>query len=222
MDFVDIDSKTYNLSIEKLVSKLEQAKKTGKLPKVIVAVHLSGQPCDMQSLNELSKAYGFKIIEDASHAIGSLYAGKKIGDCHYSDITVFSFHPVKIVTTAEGGAVLTNQPEIAKKLALLRSHGITRDVNEMTHAPDGPWYYQQIDLGYNYRMTELQAALGLSQMSRLEQFVQKRREIAAFYDKELSQLPLTLPHQDEKSFSAYHLYIIQLILPGKIFMTSHP
>src|SRR5690554_4672462 len=169
VDFVDIDPHTYNLCAKELEKKLISAEKLGKLPKVVVPVHFSGQPCDMQAINALAQKYGFKIIEDASHAIGGKYQNEFIGSCRYSDITVFSFHPVKIITTAEGGLALTNNAELASKMGLLRSHGITRDANQMTHEADGPWYYQQIDLGFNYRMTELQAALGNSQMERLDQ-----------------------------------------------------
>ena len=166
VDFVDIDPRTYNFCPMALERKLEKAQHEGRLPKIVVPVHLCGQPCDMQAIHVLSQRYGFKVIEDASHAIGGKYQGAPIGNCRYSDITVFSFHPVKIITTAEGGIALTNNTELAKKMELLRSHGITRDPAQMTHEADGPWYYQQIDLGFNYRMTELQAALGVSQMER--------------------------------------------------------
>ena len=212
VDFVDIDPKTYNLSIEKLKEKLIEAKKLGKLPKVVIPVHLSGQPCDMRAIGKLSMEYGFRVIEDASHAIGAKHLDKPVGNCEYSDITVLSFHPVKIITTGEGGMALTNKPDLARKMQLLRSHGITRDQHEMTHASDGPWYYQQIALGLNYRMTDIQAALGLSQMSRLDSFVAKRHEIAARYNELLKDLPLILPHQHVDSFSALHLYVIRLQL----------
>jgi UDP-4-amino-4,6-dideoxy-N-acetyl-beta-L-altrosamine transaminase len=212
VDFVDIDPNTYNLSPQALASKLEQAERDGTLPKVVVPVHLCGQPCDMQAIHSLAQRYGFKIIEDASHAIGGKYKGKTIGDCRYSDITVFSFHPVKIITTAEGGMALTNCSELAEKMALFRSHGITRDPAQMTHATDGPWYYQQIELGYNYRMTELQAALGVSQMMRLDQFVQRRHELAREYDYLLADLPVTTPWQHPDSYSGLHLYPIRLKL----------
>src|SRR5690606_23745090 len=183
IDFVDIDPRTYNLCPKALAQKLEQAERDGTLPKVVVAVHLCGQPCDMQAIHALSQRYGFKVIEDASHAIGGKYQGEFIGSGRYSDITVFSFHPVKIITTAEGGMALTNDAQLAEKMNLLRSHGITRDPQQMTHATDGPWYYQQIDLGFNYRMTELQAALGVSQMERLDAFVARRHELAKRYDQ---------------------------------------
>lgn len=212
IDFVDIDPRTYNLSVERLAEKLALAEKIGNLPKVVIPVHLCGQPCDMVGIHRLSQRYGFKIIEDASHAIGGKYRGEPIGNCRYSDITVFSFHPVKIITTAEGGMAMTNDAQLAKRLQLLRSHGITRDANEMTCAPDGPWYYQQIDLGYNYRMTDLQAALGLSQMLRLDEFVTKRHTIAKRYDQLLADLPVTTPWQHADSYSGLHLYVIRLKL----------
>lgn len=210
VDFVDIDPQTYNLSIDCLTSKLEKAECEGNLPKVVIPVHLAGQPCDMAAIHRLSQRYGFKIIEDASHAIGGRYRGEQIGNCRYSDITVFSFHPVKIITTGEGGMALTNDAGIANQLARLRSHGITRNQQEMTHAADGPWYYQQLDLGFNYRMTDIQAALGLSQMQRLDEFVAKRQLIAQRYDELLSDLWVKTPWQHPDSYSARHLYIVRL------------
>lgn len=210
VDFVDIDPRTYNLSVENLTEKLEQAERDGTLPKIVVPVHLTGQPCDMEGIHALSKKYGFRVIEDASHAIGARYQDDAVGSCKYSDICVFSFHPVKIITTAEGGIATTNNPELARKLFLLRTHGITRDASQMQGEPHGPWYYEQIALGFNYRMTDIQAALGFSQMSRLGEYVQRRHEIAATYDERLSQLPLQLPWQSPKSFSAYHLYVIRV------------
>lgn len=212
VDFVDIDQHTYNLSPQILEAKLISAKKSGRLPKVLVAVHLCGQPCDMASIHKLGQEYGFKIIEDASHAIGGKYKSEFIGNCRYSDITVFSFHPVKIITTAEGGMALTNNEKFAVKMDLLRSHGITRDIKKMTHATEGPWYYQQICLGYNYRMTELQAALGVSQMRRLDAFVARRHELALRYNKMLANLPVTTPWQHPDSYSGMHLYVIRLQL----------
>ena len=212
VDFVDIDPRTYNLCAKQLEKKLIAAQKVGKLPKIVIPVHFSGQSCDMQAIHELAKKYGFSIIEDASHAIGGKYKGEPIGNSRYSDITVFSFHPVKIVTTAEGGMAVTNNAKLAEQLNLLRSHGITRDEELMTQDMDGPWYYQQIELGYNYRMTELQAALGLSQMQRLEAFVIKRHELASRYDNLLHDLPITLPWQHPDSYSARHLYVIRLQL----------
>jgi UDP-4-amino-4,6-dideoxy-N-acetyl-beta-L-altrosamine transaminase len=212
VDFVDIDPRTFNLCPQALERKLQLAQQQGKLPKVVVPVHLCGQPCDMAAIHALSQQYGFKIIEDASHAIGGRYLGEFIGNGRFSDITVFSFHPVKIITTAEGGMAMTNSEELAHKMALLRSHGITRDTAHMTHEPDGPWYYQQIDLGYNYRMTELQAALGVSQMTRLDDYVASRHALARRYDTLLADLPLTIPWQHPDSYSGLHLYVVRLKL----------
>ena len=210
VDFVDIDYKTYNISIKALSEKLEIAKKENKLPKIVIPVHLSGQSCEMKEIFELSKQYGFKIIEDASHGIGGKYMGEPIGNCKYSDITVFSFHPVKIITTGEGGMCTTNDPEIANRLCLFRSHGITRHENEMTKKSDGPWYYQQIELGFNYRMTDINAALGLSQLDRLDEFISKRHSIAQKYDIAFADKPLIIPYQHQDNYSSYHLYIIRL------------
>jgi UDP-4-amino-4,6-dideoxy-N-acetyl-beta-L-altrosamine transaminase len=212
VDFVDIDPKTYNLCPQKLEEKLVAAEKVGKLPKIVIPVHLTGQPCDMEAIHALGEKYGFKIIEDASHAIGGKYKEGAIGNCCFSDITVFSFHPVKIITTAEGGMVITNNPRLATKLELLRSHGITRNPELMTQEMEGPWYYQQVALGFNYRMTDLQAALGVSQMARLEHYVSKRHEIADRYNTLLANLPIGLPWQHPDSYSAYHLYVIRLKL----------
>lgn len=212
VDFVDIDPQTYNICPHALARKLVKAKEEGRLPKIVVAVHLTGQPCDMEAIGELAREYGFRIIEDASHAIGGRYRGEPIGNCRYSDVTIFSFHPVKIITTAEGGVAVTNDDGIAERMNLLRSHGVTRDPALMTHAPDGPWYYQQVDLGYNYRMTEIQAALGLSQMDRLDEYVARRHELARRYDERLSDLPLTLPYQHPDGYSGLHLYVIRLQL----------
>ncbi|HBM50973.1 MAG TPA: UDP-4-amino-4,6-dideoxy-N-acetyl-beta-L-altrosamine transaminase [Marinobacter sp.] len=212
VDFVDIDPQSYNLCPKKLAEKLEKAKQEDRLPKVLVAVHLCGQPCDMAALHKLGQQYGFRIIEDASHAIGGKYRGEFIGNGRYSDITVFSFHPVKIVTTAEGGMALTNSDELASRMNLLRSHGVTRDQNLMTREPDGPWYYQQVDLGFNYRMTELQGAMGVSQMDRLDAFVARRHELAKRYDQLLADLPVTTPSQHPDSYSGLHLYVIRLQL----------
>jgi len=212
VDFVDIESRTYNLCPIKLETKLADASLKGRLPKVLVPVHLCGQPCDMKRIRELCNKYNVKIVEDASHAIGGSYQGAPIGNCKYSDITVFSFHPVKIVTTAEGGAALTNDHELAEKMALYRSHGITRDQNMMTEPSHGPWYYQQIELGYNYRMTDFQAALGVSQMRRLSEFVSKRHHIARRYDRLLNGLPVEIPYQLDDTYSGLHLYVIRLKL----------
>ena len=212
IDFVDIDPQTYNLSATELEKKLIQAKQENKLPKVVIPVHFAGQSCNMKKIHYLGQEYGFKIIEDASHAIGSMYLEKPTGGCQYSDITVFSFHPVKIITTAEGGLATTNSKEIAEKMRLFRSHGITRDKSLMTIDPGGDWYYQQVDLGFNYRMTELQAALGISQMQRLDEFVAKRHILQERYDFLLSTLPIIKPYQEKDSYSALHLYPIQIKL----------
>jgi len=212
VDFVDIDPRTYNMSVERLKEKLEHAEKTGRLPKVVIPVHFAGQPCDMLAIFALGQQYGFRIIEDASHAIGGKYKGECIGSGRHSDITVFSFHPVKIITTAEGGMALTNDAKLADKVGLLRSHGITREPAQMTHEADGPWYYQQIDLGFNYRMTELQAALGVSQMARLDDYVARRHALAKRYDVLLADLSVTCPWQHPDAYSGLHLYIIRLQL----------
>jgi UDP-4-amino-4,6-dideoxy-N-acetyl-beta-L-altrosamine transaminase len=218
VDFVDTDARTYNLCPVKLEAKLIAAEKVGKLPKIVVPVHLAGQPCDMATIHALGQKYGFKIIEDASHAIGGQYKGEPIGNGRYSDITVFSFHPVKIITTAEGGMALTNSAELATRLGLLRSHGITRDSELMTEPMHGPWYYQQVALGFNYRMTDMQAALGVSQMTRLTDYVKRRHAIAQRYNELLADLPITLHWQHPDSYSAYHLYVVRLQL-DKISVT---
>ncbi len=212
VDFVDIDPKTYNLSAEELEKKLIQAKKDNKLPKIVIPVHFSGQSCDMKKIHQLSQEYNFKIIEDASHAIGGKYLDRPIGGCQYSNITVFSFHPVKIITTAEGGLATTNDKELFTRMQLFRSHGVTRDPELMTKEAEGGWYYQQVDLGFNYRMTELQAALGVSQMQRLDEFITNRHTIQERYDLLLSNLPIVKPYQDQDSYSALHLYPIQVDL----------
>lgn len=210
VDFVDIDAATYNMSVSVLEEKLEKAEKEGRLPKVVIPVHLAGQSCQMSEIYELSKKYGFKIIEDASHAIGGRYLNEPVGNCRFSDICVFSFHPVKIITTGEGGMALTNNPDLAIALNRYRSHGIVRQPSEMTKVPDGPWYYQQIDLGYNYRMTDIQAALGLSQMSRLDEFVSSRHVLANRYNELLKEDWIELPWQHPDTYSGLHLYIIRL------------
>lgn len=212
IDFVDIDPQTYNLSVDALQKKLVQAKLENKLPKIVIPVHLCGQSCDMEKIHALSKEYGFHIIEDASHAIGGKYQSDYVGSCKYSDITVFSFHPVKIVTTAEGGMALTNNATLAQKMDLLRSHGVTRNTALMNKETEGAWYYQQVELGFNYRMTELQAALGVSQMHRLTQFVEKRHTISNKYNEILKDLPIILPYQIPESYSGLHLYVIRLKL----------
>ena len=217
VDFVDIDEKTYNMSVAELEKKLIQAKKDNKLPKIVIPVHFAGQSCDMKKISSLSREYGFSIIEDAAHAIGGKYLDKSIGSCQYSDITVFSFHPVKIITTAEGGLATTNSQELAEKMRLLRSHGVTRNPDLMTKEPEGVWYYQQIDLGFNYRMTELQAALGISQIQRLDDFVARRNILRERYDKLLDGMTLVKPTQFEDSLSAMHLYPIKVNNRAKIF-----
>ena len=211
VDFVDIDPKTLNMSIDALEEKLRSAKLENRLPKVVVPVHLCGEPCDMKQIHRLSQEYGFKIIEDASHAIGAKYQDTFVGSCQYSDITVFSFHPVKIITTAEGGMAVTNNPKLAQQLSLYRSHCVTRDASLMTHEPDGDWYYQQVGLGFNYRMTELQGALGVSQMGSLEKFIARRHQIAARYDEVFESLPIILAYRNPENFSSLHLYPIQVL-----------
>lgn len=211
VDFVDIDPHTYNLSVERLAEKLDLAEKIGKLPKVLIPVHYCGQPCDMVRISALGQRYGFKIIEDASHAIGAKYKNEPVGSCAFSDITVFSFHPVKIITSGEGGMAVTNDVNLARRLAILRSHGITSTIGEMHSRPDLEiWNYQQVDLGFNYRMTDIQAALGLSQLKRLYEFVGKRHELAEIYDRLLVDLPVKTPWQHPDSYSSYHLYPIRL------------
>jgi UDP-4-amino-4,6-dideoxy-N-acetyl-beta-L-altrosamine transaminase len=210
VDFVDIDSRTFNISPEALAAKLEIAEKEDRLPKVVIPVHLCGQSCDMEAIARLSSRYGFRIIEDASHAIGGRYKNEPIGSCQYSDITVFSFHPVKVITTGEGGLAVTNNIEFAERMAQLRSHGITRDPRLMTHAPDGPWYYQQIELGFNYRMTDLQAALGLSQFARLDSYVSRRHELAQRYNDFLSQTEIATQESQSDCYSSLHLYVVRL------------
>ncbi|MFM9879532.1 MAG: UDP-4-amino-4,6-dideoxy-N-acetyl-beta-L-altrosamine transaminase [Burkholderiaceae bacterium] len=210
VDFVDIDPATWNMSVPALEAKLLAAEAAGDLPKVVIPVHLCGNPCDMAAIHALGQRYGFHIIEDASHAVGGRYLGEPIGSCQYSDIAVLSFHPVKIITTAEGGMALTNDPALAQRLTLLRSHGITREVERMTGEVDGPWYYEQQDLGFNYRLTELQAALGLSQMRRLDEFVARRHVLAQRYDELLSAYPLQLPARSPAAHSALHLYVVRL------------
>lgn len=211
VDFVDIDPFTYNLCPKALERKLVQAKCDGKLPKIVVPVHLCGQSCDMQAIHALAQRYGFRIIEDASHAIGGKYLGEPVGNCRYSDISVFSFHPVKIITTGEGGMALTNDAELAERMSRYRSHGITSKQEFMQSRPvDEIWNYQQIDLGFNYRMTDLQAALGLSQIQRLEEFIHRRHEIALYYDNAFAKMPVVTPRQHPDTYSSYHLYPIRI------------
>jgi UDP-4-amino-4,6-dideoxy-N-acetyl-beta-L-altrosamine transaminase len=210
VDFVDMEANTLNISIVGLAEKLENAKVMGRLPKVVIPVDFSGEPVAMKAVAALAKIYGFKIVEDASHAIGGRYDGKPVGASVYSDVTIFSLHPVKIITSGEGGVALTNDDALGKKLARLRSHGITRETADMQNEPDGAWYYEMLDLGYNYRMTDIHAALGLSQLSRLDEFVMKRQQLANRYDKLLKSLPLILPERAATEVSALHLYVVQI------------
>ena len=211
VDFVDIDPETFNMAVDALETKLEAAEKTGRLPKVVMPVHFGGEPCDLKKIYALSKKYNFYVIEDASHAIGGSYQGSKIGSCKYSDLTVFSFHPVKIITTGEGGVCTTNNPKFAEKLTILRSHGVTRDTKLMNKESEGPWYYQQVELGYNYRMTDIQAALGASQMKKLDSFVAKRHELAAIYDHGFQDVSIQTQKRSAGNYSGLHLYPIKLI-----------
>jgi len=217
IDFVDIDPISYNMSVTALTKKLEIAKKNNTLPKVIIPVHLAGQSCEMLEISKLSNKYGFKVIEDASHAIGAKYLDKPVGSCLFSDITIFSFHPVKIVTSVEGGVAVTNDPELANIMKRLRSHGITRDPNEMIGPTDGSWYYQQLNLGFNYRMSDVHAALGLNQMKRLEVFVSKRNALASYYDSLLKNSSITIPLQISECYSSFHLYIIRIPVKSQNF-----
>jgi dTDP-4-amino-4,6-dideoxygalactose transaminase len=214
VDFVDIDPRTYNMSVEALAAKLEQAAARNCLPRIVVPVDFAGQSCDMRGIRELANRYGFAIIEDASHAIGGSYLSRPVGGCAYADITIFSFHPVKIITTGEGGMAMTNDETSAARMRLLRSHGITREYGEMSGEVHGPWYYEQIKLGYNYRMTDMQAALGCSQTNRLDEFVARRRQLADRYDRLLAGLPINVPFRDPDSHSAWHLYVVTLEDPS--------
>ena len=210
VDFVDVDPDTALMSVNALESKLEQAKQQGKLPKIVIPVHLAGQSCDMKAISKLGEKYNFRIIEDAAHAIGASYLNKNVGSCQYSDITVFSFHPVKVITTGEGGTALTNNLEVAKKMQLLRSHGITRDSKEMTNSIVSDWYYEQISLGFNYRMTDFQAALGISQLSRLDEYVAKRSKIAHWYDEQFSNMTVIPLSDAGYGSSSHHLYVVRV------------
>jgi UDP-4-amino-4,6-dideoxy-N-acetyl-beta-L-altrosamine transaminase len=212
VDFIDIDPQTYNMSVLDLERKLEIAQNSGRLPKVVIPVHLAGQSCDMKKIFDLAKRYGFRIIEDASHAIGGSYEGVRIGSCQYSDITIFSFHPVKIITTGEGGMAVTNDGIIAGRLSRLRSHGITRALDEIENKPDGPWYYEQLELGYNYRMNDIQAALGVSQMAKLDYFVIERKHITDRYNEMFLSKPIKIPFTIETAISSCHLYVARLDL----------
>ena len=212
VDFVDIDPQTWNMSVSELRNKLLEARQAGKLPKVVVPVHFAGQPTEQEHIWELSQEFGFKVLEDASHSLGASRHSEPVGSCRWSHITSFSFHPVKIITAGEGGMALTNDEEVAWKMSLFRSHGITRDPSRMTKEPDGPWYYEQVDLGFNYRMTDIQAALGLAQLKRLDEFVDKRNYLAANYDKLVEALPLTTQTVSAGNLSAFHIYAISLKL----------
>jgi UDP-4-amino-4,6-dideoxy-N-acetyl-beta-L-altrosamine transaminase len=208
VDFVDIDPQTRNLGIPALEEKLRLARSTGRLPKVLIPVHFAGQSCDMAAIGALAREYGFRVIEDASHAVGARHGGVPVGACAHADLAVFSFHPVKIMTTGEGGMVLARDEALLRRVARLRSHGITREPGEMEGGSEGPWYYQQLDLGFNYRMTDMQAALGLSQLGRLDHFLARRRGLARRYDTLLADLPVDRPHPDDDS--AWHLYAVRL------------
>lgn len=214
VDFVDIDPRTYNMSVPALTERLALADREGKLPKIVVPVHFAGQSCEMSEIRALADQYGFRIIEDASHAVGGDYRNHKIGGGSFSDITIFSFHPVKIITTGEGGMALTNDTKLAERLATLRSHGIIRPSQlpeqQLADKHSAPWIYEQIELGLNYRMTDIQAALGASQLTRLDTFVARRRELATRYNKLLAGLPVTCPWQHPDTNSAWHLYVIRL------------
>ena len=211
IDFVDIDPETYNMCADTLSDKLIKAEKQGNLPKIVIPVHFAGQPCDMEKIYELSKKYGFRIIEDASHAIGASYDNNKVGSCKYSDIIIFSFHPVKIITTGEGGMALTNDENLSNHMRRLSTHGITKDKELMHSRPNNEiWNYQQIELGFNYRLTDIQAALGLSQLKRVDEYVKMRHKIAEFYNSELNTLNIQLPFHSPKTYSSYHLYPIRI------------
>ncbi|MGM0440435.1 MAG: UDP-4-amino-4,6-dideoxy-N-acetyl-beta-L-altrosamine transaminase [Chlamydiota bacterium] len=211
VDFVDICPHTYNMSMDALNAKLIEAQRAGHLPKVVVPVHFAGQPCDMRELYSLSQQYGFRVVEDAAHAIGAYYQGKPVGSCQYSDITVFSFHPVKIITTGEGGALTTNDKLLANKIEVLRSHGVTRDPEIMEGKPDGGWSYQMLDLGYNYRITDIQCALGYSQLKRLESFIERRYKLRKYYDELLANChDVQIPHHALRGVPALHLYPIKV------------
>lgn len=215
VDFVDIDPTSFNMSVAALAAKLEEADRKGRLPKVVIPVHFAGQSCDMKEIGALASRYGFRVIEDASHAVGGSYQGQPVGACSHSDIAVFSFHPVKIVTTAEGGAALTQDPDLARRMELVRSHGITRDESLTERSSEGPWYYEQIALGFNYRMTDVQAALGTSQLTRLDTYLERRHEIGLLYDRVLEELPLRTPARLPDRYSAFHLYVVQLDAPER-------
>ena len=211
VDFVDIDPRTYNMSVQALHEKLEIAQREGVLPKIVVPVHFAGQPCDMEAIHALSQRYGFRVVEDAAHAIGATGPGEKTGSCNLADIAVFSFHAVKIITTAEGGMIMCRDDSLAARLRRLRSHGITRDRSEMTSANEGAWYYEQMELGFHYRMTDVQAALGVSQLRRIDKFLERRRTLVERYNRALEKLPVIVPTVAPNTRSAWHLYVIQLV-----------
>lgn len=210
VDFVDIDPRTYNMSVPALAAKLADAERAGRLPKVVVPVHFAGQSCDMRGIRALAEKYGFRVLEDASHAVGGRYRGEPVGNCRYSDIAVFSFHPVKVITTGEGGMAMTNDSALAARMGRLRTHGVTRDPALTVKGGEGLWYYEQLELGLNYRMTDLQGALGGSQLRRLDEFVARRRELADRYDRVLTDLPVVRPWQHPDAESAWHLYVVQV------------
>jgi UDP-4-amino-4,6-dideoxy-N-acetyl-beta-L-altrosamine transaminase len=218
VDFVDIDPRTYNMSIEALERKLIGAQQADKLPKIVIPVHFGGQSCDTGAIADLATRYGFRVIEDASHAIGARWNGECVGACTNSDVVVFSFHPVKIITTGEGGIALTSSPDLARRMRRLRTHGISRDSGDLQFKNEGPWYYEQLELGFNYRMSDIQAALGISQLNRLDTYIARRRELARRYDELLEGLPVIVPWQDPRSESAWHLYVIQLPAQGSKLM----
>ncbi len=210
VDFVDVDPRTHNISVAALAAKLEHSESRGVLPKVVVPVHFAGQSCDMREIHALADQYGFRVLEDASHGLGGRYLDAQVGSCRYSDAAVFSFHPVKSITTGEGGMIVTNDERLAETARRMRTHGITRDPTSMVNESSGPWYYEQIALGFNYRITDIQAALGISQLQRLDSYVAKRHEIAECYDAALHALPLELPHRLEGVYSSMHLYVVRL------------
>lgn len=221
VDFVDIDESSYNISVNELSKRLKTANELGRLPDLLIVTHFAGQPCDLIAIAELSKEYGFAVVEDAAHALGAQYEGKKIGSCHYSDMTVFSFHPVKSITCGEGGAITTNNQDHFNKLSLLRTHGLVHERKLMDGATDGPWYYEQQDLGYNYRMSDIHAALGLSQMKRLDEFISCRRELASRYGELLVDMPLKLPQMNFRDASAWHLYVVGVQSSGSGDIRRH-
>lgn len=221
VDFVDINPLSRNIDLPCLAQKLLQAQQNNTLPKALIVVHFSGLSCDMQAIRQLTQALGIILIEDAAHALGADYLGQKVGCCKFSDMTVLSFHPVKSITSAEGGAVLTNNPELATRLSLFAKHGTTRDPALMQNPGDGPWYYQQIELGYNYRLSDLHAALGLSQLQKLDGFIARRRELAQRYKTELAGLPLWLPCEESYATSAWHLYMVELTRHDRLSVYQH-